>query len=237
MTEPGPPGNAEQTPAPYDSPVTLWLRQLEVGDAEAAQPLYQHFCTRLHQMARLRIPANVRSAYDQDDVTISAIHSLFLGIRQQKYQLNDRDDVWRLLMTIAERKITKRIRYETRDKRDVRRLIQNSLFQKAPFAKQDELHGGVQSLTGYEPTPEFAAEVAEACENLLASLPDEMCRRIALLKLENYTSDQVAEQLGCTRRTVQRKLLVIRRTWQSSETRLSDEQMSHSSDERALDSE
>lgn len=34
--------------------------------------------------------------------------------------------------------------------------------------------------------------------------------------LENYTAEQVAEKLGCSRRTVQRKLLVIRRTWQDA---------------------
>ncbi|MCP4856761.1 MAG: hypothetical protein GY903_19945 [Fuerstiella sp.] len=58
-----------------DSPVTVWLRQLEVGDTQAAQPLYQHFCGRLQEMARMRIPASVRSAYDQDDVAVSAFHS------------------------------------------------------------------------------------------------------------------------------------------------------------------
>jgi DNA-directed RNA polymerase specialized sigma24 family protein len=74
----------------------------------------------------------------------------------------------------------------------------------------------VNSLPSYEPTPAFAAEVAETCANLLGSLPDDCCRTIALLMLENYTAEQVAQKLECTRRTVQRKLLVIRRTWQDS---------------------
>jgi DNA-directed RNA polymerase specialized sigma24 family protein len=80
--------------------------------------------------------------------------------------------------------------------------------------QQQDASGGVSSLPGYEPTPAFAAEVAETFENLLGALPDDCCRTIALLMMENYTADQVAKKLGCTRRTVQRKLLVIRRTWQ-----------------------
>ncbi len=172
--------------------------------------MYEHFCTRLQALVRQRIPASIRRAYDDDDASASAFHSLFLGVREGRYQFGDRADFWRLLFTIAERKIAKRVRHETRDKRDVRRLVQNSVFVKMPTARSDD----TESLVGYEPTPAFAAEVSETCDGLLASLPDDTSRKIALLKLESYTSDEIAEQLGCTRRTVQRKLLVIRRTWQ-----------------------
>lgn len=218
------------------SPVTVWLRQLEVGDAQAAQPLYEHFCSRLRELARQRIPANVRSAYDQDDVVVSAFHSLFLGVRERRYQFDDRTDFWRLLITIAERKITKRVRHETRDKRDVRRVLQNSVFLPVPGEGAEDVPNGVASLAGVEPTAEFAMEVAETCEALLASLPDDTCRKIALLKLENHTADEIAAQLGCTRRTVQRKLLVIRRTWQHvCGVEFEGDDVSQSGDKRALD--
>lgn len=92
-----------------------------------------------------------------------------------------------MLLTIAERKIAKRIRYETRDKRDVRRLIQNSVFLRLSPEQQNDVRNGVKTLPGYEPTPEFAAEVAETCQNLLASLPNDGCLQVALLMLENYT--------------------------------------------------
>lgn len=163
---------------------------------------------------RSRIPASIRTAYDHDDVTVSAFHSLFLGLRKRQYQLQDRTDFWRMLLTIAERKITKRVRYESREKRDVRRAIQNSVFVQMPSKQPGAARSDVESLVGREPTPEFAAEVAETCDVLLASLPDDESRQIALLKLENYTAEEIASRLGCTRRTVQRRLLVIRRTWQ-----------------------
>ena len=220
------------------SQVTMWLRKLESGDAKSASDLYQHFCSRLQLLVKGQIPTHVRATYDQDDVAVSAFHSLFLGIRERRYQFGNREDFWRLLMVIAERKIAKRIRYETRDKRDVRRRMANSVFLRLSPDQQDDENAGVKSLPGYEPSPEFATEVAETCENLLASLPDDSCRKIALLMLENYTAEQVAKKLGCSRRTVQRKLLVIRRTWQDAGgIEISREKMSQLDDERALDGE
>lgn len=219
-----------------DAPVTVWLRQLEAGDAQAAECLYEHFCTRLQGLVRERIPAAIRGAYDQDDASVSAFHSVFLGIRQQRYQFGDRNDFWRLLLTIAERKIGKRVRYETRDKRDVRRLEQNSIFMPGPAESPAVADRAVEALAGREPTPEFAAEVAETCETLLASLPDDTARRIARLKLENHTADEIATKLGCTRRTVQRKLLVIRRTWQHvGEIDTEADEVSQNREEEALE--
>lgn len=206
--------NADDDCDADETPVTVWLRQLEAGDAQAALPLYQHFCTRLQALARQRIPTNIRSVYDQDDASVSAFHSLFLGVREQRYQFHGRTDFWRLLLTIAERKITRRIRHETRDKRDVRRVVQDSIMLRVPDAAPNNDQPTVERLTGREPTPEFAAEVSDTCDALLASLPDDLSRRVALLKLEDHTADAIAAKLGCSRRTVQRKLLVIRRTWQ-----------------------
>lgn len=196
--------------------MTVWLRSLEAGDPNSAGDLFRYFCDRLQNLIKGQIPTRVRTTYDEDDVAVSAFHSLFLGIREQQYQFDNRTDFWRLLLTIAERKIAKRIRFETQEKRDIRRLLQSSVFARLSSGQQDGVGGGVNSLQGFEPTPEFAAEVAETCENLLGSLPDDSCRKIALLMLENHTAEQVAQQLGCSRRTIQRKLLVIRRTWQDS---------------------
>lgn len=34
-----------------DEPVTLWMRQLEEGQSEAAQALWNHFCQKLMALA------------------------------------------------------------------------------------------------------------------------------------------------------------------------------------------
>jgi RNA polymerase sigma factor (sigma-70 family) len=193
-----------------ESPVTTWIRRLEAGDPRAAQSLWEHFCTRVHALARRRMPTLIRTGYDEDDVTQSAFHSLFVGISKQRFDLKDRDDLWRLLLTIAERKISRRVRYEFRDKRDLRRSIHGSIFAH----NDSEAPQGLDSFANSEPTPDFAVEVAESCDRLFNKLPEESLKRVAMMKLENYTADEIAESLGCTRKTIQRKLLIIRKTWQ-----------------------
>ena len=48
---------------------------------------------------------------------------------------------------------------------------------------------------------------------LLTALGSDSLRQVALLRMEGYTGDEIADRLGCNRRTVTRKLDLIRRTW------------------------
>jgi len=59
----------------------------------------------------------------------------------------------------------------------------------------------------------LAAEFAEEYGRLFEALREEDVRRIAVLKLEGYTVDEIAAQLGCARRTVARRLELIRSLW------------------------
>ena len=66
---------------------------------------------------------------------------------------------------------------------------------------------------GSEPTPEFAAMVAEEYRRLLDRLDDDVLRKVAVLRMEGHTSDEIAEKLGCARRTVARQLALIGDSW------------------------
>ena len=68
----------------------------------------------------------------------------------------------------------------------------------------------LDGIVGPEPTPEFAAEVAEEYRRLLAALADRELESVALWKMEGYTNAEIAGRLGCAPRTVERKLQVIR---------------------------
>lgn len=68
-------------------------------------------------------------------------------------------------------------------------------------------------MLGEEPTPELACMVAEDCRLMLDGLEDETLRQVALLTLEGYNIQEIAEKLGCVRRTVDRKLERIREKW------------------------
>jgi DNA-directed RNA polymerase specialized sigma24 family protein len=71
----------------------------------------------------------------------------------------------------------------------------------------------LDELAGPEPSPEFAALVADEWRQRLESLPDDSLRQVAILRMEGYTNDEIAERLDYGRRTVARKLELIRRRW------------------------
>lgn len=197
-------------PVANEEPITQWIRQLEAGRPDAAQPLWDHFCQRLIQLAQQRLPNQLRTTYDHDDVAVSAFHSLCRAVvRPETSPLQDRFNFWRLLATIAERKIMQRLRDERRDKRNVDRRVAESCL-----ATPDESSLGLDGLPSREPTPEFAAEFADLCDSLILSLPDDTLRQIAQLKLSEHSTQEIAQRLECTPRTIERKLLLIRAHWQ-----------------------
>ncbi|MFO0998784.1 MAG: ECF-type sigma factor [Planctomycetaceae bacterium] len=200
----------------YDEPVSLWIRQLESGQSAAAQPLWEHFCQKLIQLAGQKLSSKLRRSYDEEDAALSAFHSLCRVISERRQtDIGDRDNLWRLLVTITERKVTARLRYEIRGKRDIRRTVGESCFTASDVGS-----GGIESLPDREPTPEFAAEFADLCGAMLDALGDETLRQVAQLRLKNYDPDEIAKSLDLSRRTVERKLLIIRGRW---EKRLSEE--------------
>ncbi|MFN9974242.1 MAG: ECF-type sigma factor [Phycisphaerae bacterium] len=67
-----------------------------------------------------------------------------------------------------------------------------------------------------EPTPEFAAELSDQLQHLLQRLDetgDSDLRKIALMKMEGYSTPEIAETLGCASRSVERKMQIVMRIW------------------------
>jgi RNA polymerase sigma factor (sigma-70 family) len=190
--------------------VTIWLERLKAGDGNAAERLWQDYYRRLVGLARARLQGRPRAAADEEDVALSAFDSFFRGVEGNRFpKLTDRDDLWQLLVVITARKAMRLIRDESRQKRGGGAVRHASAFD------DDELRAAV----GAEPTPEFAAEVAEECGRLLDLLGDDELRAVARGKLEGYTNTEIAERLGVVERTVERRLGVIRKLWEAAEDR------------------
>ena len=87
-----------------------------------------------------------------------------------------------------------------------------------PSPSAGDSSGGISILDiiGNEPTPEFAAEVAEEKQRLLAELPDDEFRKIVELKLEEYTNVEIAAQVNRSLATVERRLTLVRQIWERS---------------------
>jgi RNA polymerase sigma factor (sigma-70 family) len=194
--------------------MTHWLGALKAGDLAAAQPLWERYFQRLVRLARQKFRAGRRRGADADeeDAALSAFDSFCDGAARGRFpQLDDRDDLWRLLVTITTHKVTDHARRHGRQKRGGGRILDEAaLDEPGPGG----LPAGLDAIVGSEPTPAFAALVAEQYRRLLESLGDETLRHIALRKMEGYTLNEIAEQLGCARRTVVNKLQLIRKRWE-----------------------
>jgi RNA polymerase sigma factor (sigma-70 family) len=184
--------------------VTHWLALLREGDPAAAQQLWQHYFRRLVALARQRLRAAPRRAADEEDVALSAFDSFCRHAEQGRFpQLADRDGLWRLLVTITARKAAHLVRDEGRQKRGGADRVSSS-----------EAESVLAEVMSHEPSPAFAAEVAEQCQRLLQRLGDKELEAVALLRMEGYTVEEVAGRLGCAPRSVKRKLALIRTIWE-----------------------
>lgn len=193
-----------------DGSVTNWMGQLQAGDPAVAQKLWERYFQRLVGLARKKLEGAPRGAADEEDVALSAFASFCRNATGGKFpQLADRDDLWRLLVTITARKAFHLRRDQGRKKRGGGDVL--SLAQLAGTASGAE--SALEQLVDQEPTPAFAALVAEESRRLLECLGDDQLRTIALYKLEGDTNDEIAGKLDCVRATVQRKLCRIRDIW------------------------
>ncbi|AGA29060.1 ECF-type sigma factor [Singulisphaera acidiphila] len=193
--------------------VSIWVGSLKAGDQAAAQKLWDRYFDKLVHVARAKLRATRRPGIveDEEDAALSAFDSLCAGAALGRFpQLADRDDLWKLLVVITARKAVDQMQREGRQKRGGGRVVGESALA-GPLA--DEGLGGLDQMVGSEPSPEFAAMVADEHRRLLNLLGDETLRRIAIWKMEGYTNEEIRQKLGCALRTVANKLELIRRTW------------------------
>ena len=196
--------------------VTGWIGQLKAGSSEAAQQLWKRYFPKLVRLARARLGGFRRRAVDEEDVALTAFDSFCRGAASGRFpKLSDRNELWHLLIVITARKVIDVRQHETRQKRGGGAVQGESAFLDA--VSEAVSKPGIEQVVGPEPTPAFAAEVAEQTRRRLEALPDQVLRDVALWKMEGYGVEEIAERLGCSTRTVDRKLDVIRSIWKEKE--------------------
>jgi DNA-directed RNA polymerase specialized sigma24 family protein len=198
-----------------DGSVTVWIGALKAGDPAAPQPLWERYFRQLVRLARARFRDAPRRAADEEDVALSAFDSFCRGAAAGRFpQLCDRDNLWPLLVVITARKVIDARNHEARAKRGGGKVRGESAWLDAVDGSDRD--GGINLVIGDEPTPAFAAEVAERTQHLLDALGKEELRKVAVRKMEGYSNAEIAAELGCVERTVERKLDLIRKRWQES---------------------
>jgi DNA-directed RNA polymerase specialized sigma24 family protein len=189
--------------------VTHWLGELLHCNADGAQKLWERYFQQLVVLARRKLHRARPRAADEEDVALSAFDSFCRGVEAGRFpRLADREDLWRLLVVMTARKAFHLLRDESRHKRGGK-----AGAPTVARAVQTE-EAALERVLGREPSPAFAAQVAEECLRLLAKLEDAELCSVALWKMEGYSNDEIAVRLDCAPRTVERKLRLIRGLWE-----------------------
>ena len=192
--------------------VSHWIHELQAGNREAAQKLWEVYFQRLVELARAKLRKRPRGVADEEDVALSAFDSFCRGAEQGRFpQLVDRDDLWQLLVMLTCRKAADLVEKECRRKRGGSKVKGQSAVTGP--ADSAGVLADLEHVLGSEPSPEFAAEVADECRHLLSLLGNAKLRSIAVWKMEGYTNAEIAEKLGCVSVTIERRLRLIRSIW------------------------
>lgn len=196
--------------------ITVWIDQLRSGDAKAAQRLWEAYFQRMVDLARRKLEGASKAVADEEDVALSAFKSFCIGAREGRFtQLLDRNNLWPLLMVITANKSVDFLRGENRQKRGGSGHAADQ--DPSAFPARSASPVALGEILSREPTPDFAVEMSDQLERLLSRLDstgDLDLRQIALLKMQGYKTPEIAEQIGCVSRTIERKIQVIARLWQ-----------------------
>lgn len=179
--------------------VTRLIGLVRIGHADAIERLWRVYFHQLVALARKKLaPATPRLA-DGEDVALRAFAGFWNGARQDRFpQLTDRSALWPLLVAITANKCTDLVRRETR----------------GAGATPDPT--ALQHIISREPAPEFACQLADQLARLFRRLDgtgDPTLRRVAMLRLNGLTHNEIADELGSVRETVSRKLQLIELCW------------------------
>jgi len=189
--------------------VSEWIDGLRrSGNEAAASQLWTHFLYQLAEHVSQRIRSSPLRIHDTDDVVLATFDSVLRAIRENRYRnIQHREELWWLLLAVADRKAIDVERFESRQKRCEGRP------PPALFSPTDgSLNLALEKLPSAEPTPEFAALVEDESRRLMALL-NRRQQEAASLRLEGYTHREIARRLSCSIPTVERYLHITRRVW------------------------
>lgn len=194
--------------------VRAWLAKLREGDSAVAQRIWERYFQELVRLARRRMASLPRRIADEEDLALSAMDSFVRGAKAGRFpRLDDETELWQLLVVITARKVSDQRRRHFAVRRNRGKVRGESVFHH-PGADEAP---GIGDAEGSEPTPEFAAQMADECRMLMEKLDDPLLREIAGWKMEGFSNEEIAERLGRNVRTVERKLALIRECWAAEE--------------------
>jgi RNA polymerase sigma-70 factor (ECF subfamily) len=156
------------------------LAQVRAGDEGALTRLIEQHASVVHRAARRMLSLAMRAQVDTLDVMQSVYCTLLMGLRDGKFDISSPDKLSALVLTLLRRKLARAWRH---------------------IKRQPERGGGDLSVMeggmpgDGEPDPAQIAQFNDEVSHLLARL-DDIDRRLLHLRLQGYSTADVAREMG-----------------------------------------
>ncbi len=185
------------TDDPQDDPTLVALARR--GSESAAKSIFDRYVERLMVHARRRIGSRMTSRVDPEDVVQSVFRTFFNRLKNDQFTIEGQDDLFKLLVRITVHKTLRQIAFHRAAKRNPGQELGHS----------SDAHEQLMQVMDEEPTPEAVVAVLDSFEHFLRQFagPD---REIIELKLQGYTSDEIAAKVGTYDRKIRRVLERVR---------------------------
>lgn len=175
------------------------IERCRSGDQDAARELFDAYVARLVPLARRRISQRLASRVDPEDIVQSVFRTFFARLKDDKFEINDQDDLFRLLMRITVHKTLRQIAHHKAAKRD----------PSLELAQSDSAQEQLLQLLTTEPTPEATVTFLDQLEHFMGQL-QATDREILTLRLQGFSTEEIAQKLGSYDRKIRRVLERIR---------------------------
>jgi RNA polymerase sigma factor (sigma-70 family) len=164
---------------------TDFIRRIRAGDEQAAEELVRRYEPLIRRRIRLQLEdRRLGRLFDSMDVCQSVLASFFVRTAAGQYDLEQPEQLLKLLVTMARNKLASEARRQHRQRRDDRRVVPGGGDELAEVATRD-------------PSPSRYAAGKDLLHRVRASLNDEE-RQIADLRGQGLGWPEIAVQLGGT---------------------------------------
>jgi len=199
-------------PSQVDSPmnaaagsVTILLNRFRSGDETALNKLFDRFFERLRTVARKRIPVRDRKVVDDEDLAVWAMNTFQQCVRDGKYkEIGDRNDLWKFLVSILDRKSIDHLRKQHAEKRGGGNVRGESVFEDQDRSR------AIEKFFLQEKNIEVIADFHDAVQSICQRLDDPGMAEIVAAKMAGFTYEEIAKQIGKSVSSVVRKLRLVR---------------------------
>jgi RNA polymerase sigma-70 factor (ECF subfamily) len=186
-----------QSPGEFD----ILMAKVRLGDSDALAQLVQVYENEVRRTARCMLGRALRSYLEPADLVQSVHRTLLVGLRQNKFQITTPQKLLALAATVTRHKILQHARHWQCQQR-----------HSLALAETDAADGTRTMANGSGSDPARAAEFKDTIEHLCSTL-DDTSRRLVELRLQGYSTAEVARQLGISADILRVRLSRLRQRW------------------------